>query len=119
MDLKAACCVAFCSWSLLHQSPWAVAQGLDPAEVSFTELDQQVLTARQAIVEGRYDVAIKTCEGILQKDARNLDALKMLGSAYYLLDDRSRAGYAWERALAINPKDQGVQTFLASLSKSD
>lgn len=119
MQLKLACCVAFCSWSFFLLCPRAPAQGLDPADLSFAEVDQQVFTAREAIVQGRYDVAIKTCEGILQKDQRNLDALKMIGSAYYLLDDPTRAGDAWTRALAIDPKDQGTRAFLARVSKPE
>lgn len=119
MDLRAAGCVAFCCWSFLRLSPWALARELDPPYVSFVELDQQVFTARQAIVQGRYDVAITTCERILQKDARNLEALKIMGSAYYLLDDRARAGHAWRRALEIDPNDRGIPEFLARMSKTE
>jgi len=57
----------------------------------FSPIDQKVFDARQAILEGKYDVAIKKCQDILDLNPNDITALKIMGSAFFLLDDHTRA----------------------------
>jgi Tfp pilus assembly protein PilF len=83
---------------------------------AFTDMDQMLFDARQAVKQSRYDVAILTCEKILRQDAAQMTALKIMGSAYYLLDEPERARHVWEYALKIDPDDPDIPKFLARLS---
>src|SRR5207253_10951360 len=47
----------------------------------FSPIDQKVFDARQAILEGKYDVAIKKCQDILDLNPNDVTSLKIMGSA--------------------------------------
>ena len=83
--------------------------------VAFTDMDQMLFDARRAIKQGHYDVAIQTCEKILHKDAKQMTALKIMGSAYYLMNEPDRARHVWEYALQIDPEDPDIPTYLSRL----
>ena len=72
----------------------------------FSPIDQKVFDARQAILEGRYDVAIKKCQDILDLNPNDVTSLKIMGSAFFLLDDHTRARKLWGRVLEIDPNDR-------------
>ena len=95
--------------------PVRFAAGDDGDSVAFTDMDQMVFDARQAVRQGRYDVAIHTCEQIIQKDPKNMTALKIMGSAYALLDEPDRSRHVFEYALQIDPNDSEIPKFLAKL----
>jgi Tfp pilus assembly protein PilF len=90
----------------------------DGDSVVFTDMDQLFFDARQAIKQNHYDVAVQTCEKILHKDAKNMTALKIMGSAYYLMNAPERARHVWEYALQIDPNDPDIPEYLARLSRS-
>jgi tetratricopeptide (TPR) repeat protein len=81
----------------------------------FTPIDQKVFDARQAILEGKYDIAIKKCQDILDLNANDVTALKIMGSAFFLLDDHTRARKLWTRVLEIDPNDKEIPEFLKQL----
>jgi tetratricopeptide (TPR) repeat protein len=81
----------------------------------FSPIDQKVFDARQAILEGRYDVAIKKCQDILDLNPNDVTSLKIMGSAFFLLDDHTRARKLWSRVLEIDPADKEIAEFMKQL----
>lgn len=81
----------------------------------FSPIDQKVFDARQAILEGRYDVAIKKCQDILDLNPNDITSLKIMGSAFFLLDDHARARKLWSRVLEIDPADKEIPEFMKQL----
>jgi len=81
----------------------------------FTPVDQKIFDARQAILEGKYDVAIRKCQDILDFNANDVTSLKIMGSAFFLLDDHIRARKLWERVLDVDPSDKEIPEFLKQL----
>ena len=81
----------------------------------FSPVDQKVFDARQSILEGRYDVAIKKCQDILDLNPSDVVALKIMGSAFFLLDDHIRARKLWTRVEEIDPNDKEIPEFLKQL----
>ncbi len=81
----------------------------------FSPIDQKVFDARQAILEGRYDVAIKKCQDILDINPNDITSLKIMGSAFFLLDDHTRARKLWSKVLDIDPSDKEIPEFMKQL----
>jgi tetratricopeptide (TPR) repeat protein len=81
----------------------------------FSPIDQKVFDARQAILEGRYDVAIKKCQDILDLNPNDVTSLKIMGSAFFLLDDHTRARKLWSKVLEIDPNDKEIPEFMKQL----
>ena len=81
----------------------------------FSPIDQKVFDARQAILEGRYDVAIKKCQDILDLNPNDITSLKIMGSAFFLLDDHTRARKLWSHVLEIDPNDKEIPEFMKQL----
>ncbi len=81
----------------------------------FSPIDQKVFDARSAILEGRYDVAIKKCQDILDFNPNDVTSLKIMGSAFFLLDDHTRARKLWSKVLEIDPNDKEIPEFMKQL----
>jgi len=81
----------------------------------FSPVDQKIFDARQSILEGRYDVAIRKCQDILDVAPNDVTALKIMGSAFFLLDDHTRARKLWERVQEVDPNDREIPEFLKQL----
>ena len=81
----------------------------------FSPVDQKVFDARQAILEGKYDVAIKKCQDILDINPNDVTALKIMGSAFFLLDDHIRARKLWSKVLEVDANDKEIPEFLKQL----
>jgi tetratricopeptide (TPR) repeat protein len=94
--------------------------GMDKTEAPrgpelFTPVDQKIFDARQGILEGKYDVAIKKCQDILDLNPNDITALKIMGSAFFLLDDHVRARKLWNRVLDVDSSDKEIPEFLKQL----
>lgn len=81
----------------------------------FSPIDQKVFDARQAILEGRYDVAIKKCQDILDFNPNDVTSLKIMGSAFFLLDDHTRARKLWSKVLELDSTDKEIPEFMKQL----
>lgn len=78
----------------------------------FTLVDQKIYDARQAIYEGKYDVALRRAQDILDLEPNNETALEIMGSAFFLMDQKEKAKAIWEKVLEINPNNKMVKQFL-------
>ncbi|MFA6433151.1 MAG: PorV/PorQ family protein [Elusimicrobiales bacterium] len=78
----------------------------------FTYIDQRTYDARQSIYDGKYDLAMKRAQDILDLEPNNETALEIMGSAFYLMDKKDKAKVMWERVMEINPNNTMVKNFL-------
>jgi len=75
-------------------------------------VEQSLFVALNQIYDGRYDLALRNCEEVLQLEPNNLLALKRMGSAFYALGNKLKAREIWEKALRIVPDDRELINFL-------
>ncbi|PKM97719.1 MAG: hypothetical protein CVU79_06900 [Elusimicrobia bacterium HGW-Elusimicrobia-3] len=78
----------------------------------FTYIDQRTYDARQAIYDGKYDLAMKRAQDILDLEPNNETALEIMGSSFYLMDQKEKAKVIWEKVVEINPNNTMVKNFL-------
>jgi len=78
----------------------------------FTYIDQRTYDARQAIYDGKYDLAMKRAQDILDLEPNNETALEIMGSSFYLMDQKEKAKVIWEKVLEINPNNAMIKNFL-------
>lgn len=78
----------------------------------FTYIDQRTYDARQAIYDGKYDLAMKRAQDILDLEPNNEIALEIMGSAFYLMEQKEKAKVIWEKVLEINPNNRMVKNFM-------
>lgn len=81
----------------------------------FTLVDQKIYDARQAMYEGRYDEALKKCQEVLDIEPKNITALELMGSAFFLIDQKDKARAVWEKALEIDPNNKVIPEFLKQI----
>lgn len=78
----------------------------------FTYIDQRTYDARQAIYDGKYDLAMKRAQDILDLEPNNETALEIMGSAFYMMEQKEKAKVIWEKVLEINPNNKMIKNFL-------
>lgn len=79
---------------------------------SFSLIDQKVYDSRQAIYDGKYDTALRKCQEVLDLEPRNVTALELMGSAFFLMDEKEKARAIWNKVLEIDPNNKVVPEFL-------
>ena len=82
---------------------------------AFTFVDQKLYDGRQAIYDGKYDLSIRRMQDVLDLEPANVTALEIMGSAFYLMEEKDKARAVWQRVLEIDPKNQTVAQFLKQL----
>ena len=83
----------------------------------FTYIDQRTYDARAAIYEGKYDLAMKRAQDILELEPNNETALEIMGSSFYLMDQKDKAKAIWEKVLEINPNNAMVKNFMKQVQQ--
>ncbi|MCX5784682.1 MAG: PorV/PorQ family protein [Elusimicrobia bacterium] len=81
----------------------------------FTYIDQRTYDARQAIYDGKYDLSMKRAQDILELEPNNETALEIMGSSFYLMNQKDKAKVMWEKVLDINPDNKIVKEFLQQI----
>jgi tetratricopeptide (TPR) repeat protein len=81
----------------------------------FTFVDQKIYDARQAIYDGKYDLAIRRTQDVLDLEPNNVTALEIMGSAFFLMEDKEKAKTVWKRVLDIDPKNKTVGEFIKQI----
>lgn len=69
----------------------------------------------KAIYDGKYDLAVACAGRLIASDPSNAQALEILGSAYFLMDEKQEAKEAWQRALRLEPQNSFVAGFIDKL----
>ncbi|MDE2489828.1 MAG: PorV/PorQ family protein [Elusimicrobia bacterium] len=81
----------------------------------FTLIDQKIFDARQAIYDGHYDDAVRRAQDVLDLEPNNVTALEVMGSAFFLMDQKDKAVAIWKRVLQLDPNNKAVLQFLQSV----
>ncbi|MCR4295014.1 MAG: PorV/PorQ family protein [Elusimicrobia bacterium] len=81
----------------------------------FTFIDQKVFDARQSIYDGKYDAAVRRAQDVLDLEPNNVTALEIMGSAFFLMEQKDKAVAVWRRVLEIDPNNRSVREFLQSI----
>ena len=81
----------------------------------FTWVDQKVYDARQSVYDGKYDIAVRRAQDILDLEPNNLMALKVMGSAFFMMEEKAKAKAVWKRVMEIAPTDKVVADFIKRL----
>lgn len=85
----------------------------DKAAPGMPFLDFKRLTALNQIYDGKYHLAIRLCEDVLELEPEDLTTLKRLGSAHYALGRKDEARAVWSRAQRLAPRDKQLQRYLS------
>ena len=80
----------------------------------FTWVDQKVYDARQSVYDGHYDAAIRRAQDVLDLEPNNVTALEIMGSAFYLMEQKDKAMAVWKRVLELDPNNKAVREFLGN-----
>jgi tetratricopeptide (TPR) repeat protein len=81
----------------------------------FTWVDQKIYDARQSVYDGKYDAAIRRSQDVLDLEPNNTTALEIMGSAFYMMEQKDKAMAVWRRVLEIDPNNKSVRDFMQSL----
>jgi tetratricopeptide (TPR) repeat protein len=81
----------------------------------FTWVDQKVFDARQSIYDGHYDSAVRRAQDVLDLEPNNVTALEIMGSAFFLMEQKDKAVAVWRRVLELDPNNRSVREFLQSI----
>jgi tetratricopeptide (TPR) repeat protein len=79
---------------------------------TFTFVDQKLYDSRQAIYDGKYDLAIRRTQDVIDLEPTNVTALEIMGSAFFLMEEKSKAVAVWQRVLEIDPQNKIVGEFI-------
>jgi len=81
----------------------------------FTWIDQKVFDARQSVYDGHYDSAVRRAQDVLDLEPNNVTALEIMGSAFFLMEQKDKAMAVWRRVLELDPSNRAVRDFMQSL----
>jgi tetratricopeptide (TPR) repeat protein len=81
----------------------------------FTWVDQKIFDARQSIYDGHYDAAVRRAQDVLDLEPNNVTALQIMGSAFFLMEQKDKAVAVWRRVLELDPNNASVREFLKSI----
>jgi tetratricopeptide (TPR) repeat protein len=81
----------------------------------FTWIDQKIFDARQSVYDGKYDSAVRRAQDVLDLEPNNLTALEIMGSAFFLMEQKDKAVAVWRRVLELDPNNRAVREFLQSI----
>jgi Flp pilus assembly protein TadD len=79
-------------------------------------IDQKLQKALEKIYAGEYLVAAKECQEVLDLEPENALALTRLGSVYYAMGQVKQARVHWTQALALDPRNDVLKSFLSQTS---
>lgn len=91
-----------------------ITRKLDGPE-QFTWVDQKIYDARQSIYDGKYDAAVRRSQDVLDLEPSNVTAMEIMGSAFYLMEQKDKALAVWKRVLEIDPTNQAVRDSISRI----
>jgi tetratricopeptide (TPR) repeat protein len=83
--------------------------------VGFTMIDKKLYDARQSVIDGKYDQALIRCQEVLNLEPKNVTALEIMGSAFFMMNRHDKAKEVWLKVLEIDPTNKVVPQFLEEL----
>jgi tetratricopeptide (TPR) repeat protein len=92
-----------------------ITERVDQRKKGFSYIDQKLYDALQAIYDAKYDKSIILLQEVLDLDPQNIEAMKRLGSAFFLIEQKAQAKEVWQRAMELDPTDTTIQTYLQQI----
>lgn len=80
-------------------------------------LDKRLNQALLNFYNFKYWLVIQQCNIVLKEDPKNVGALKLKGSTYYMLRDFDKARKYWEKVLYYQPNNEEMRYFLKVLPR--
>ncbi|MEK7858011.1 MAG: PorV/PorQ family protein [Elusimicrobiota bacterium] len=93
-----------------------VTRKLDSPE-QFTWVDQKIYDARQSVYDGKYDAAVRRSQDVLDLEPNNVTALEIMGSAFYMMEQKDKALAVWKKVLELDPNNKAVKEFLDTIRR--
>ena len=56
------------------------------------------------------------CQDVLDLEPNNVTALEIMGSAFFLMEQKDKAVAVWRRVLELDPNNRSVREFLQSIN---
>ncbi|MFQ3675856.1 MAG: hypothetical protein SNJ64_04870, partial [Endomicrobiia bacterium] len=81
----------------------------------WTIIDKKIYEAREDILNGRYTDAIRRCQEILNLEPKNITALEIMGSAFFMMNEPEKAKRVWTKVLELDPANKVIRQFLQEL----
>ena len=81
----------------------------------WTIIDKKIYEAREDVLNGRYADAIRKCQEILNLEPKNITALEIMGSAFFMMNEVEKAKNVLKKVLELDPTNRVVQQFLQEL----
>ncbi|MFA6316360.1 MAG: hypothetical protein WC943_02995, partial [Elusimicrobiota bacterium] len=81
----------------------------------FTWVDQKIFDARQSVYDGKYDMAVRRSQDVLDLEPNNITALEIMGSGFFMMEQKEKALAVWRRVLELDPNNQAVKEFIQRL----
>ncbi len=100
---------------LEKESREQVTERVDQRKKGFSYIDQKLYDALQSIYDSKYDKSIILLQEVIDLDPSNIEALKRLGSAFYLIEQKDKAKEIWQRALELDPTDTVIGQYLQQI----
>jgi len=92
-----------------------LTERLDQKRKGFSYIDQKNYDALQSIYDAKYDKAIILLQEVLDLDPQNVEALKRLGSCFFLIEQKDKAKEVWQKASELDPADTVIQQYLQQI----
>ncbi|MBI5200821.1 MAG: hypothetical protein HY925_04460, partial [Elusimicrobia bacterium] len=65
-----------------------------------------------AVYDGKYDLAIRRTQDVLDLEPNNVTALEIMGSSFFLMEEKSKAKAVWKKVIELDPNNKTVGEFL-------
>jgi tetratricopeptide (TPR) repeat protein len=78
-------------------------------------IDKKIYEAREDVLNGRYTDAIRKCQEILNLEPKNITALEIMGSAFFMMNEIDKARGVWKKVLELDPTNKVIKQFLEEL----
>ena len=92
-----------------------LTERLDQKRKGFSYIDQKLYDALQSIYDAKYDKAIILLQEVLDLDPQNVEAMKRLGSCFFLIEQKDKAKEVWQKALEMDPSDTVIQQYIQQI----
>lgn len=92
-----------------------LTERLDQKRKGFSYIDQKLYDALQSIYDAKYDKAIILLQEVLDLDPQNVEAMKRLGSCFFLIEQKDKAKEVWQKAMEMDPSDTVIQQYIQQI----
>jgi len=60
----------------------------------------------------KHDAAVRRSQDVLDLEPNNVTALQIMGSAFYMMEQKDKALAVWRRAIELDPENREIREFI-------